>query len=143
MPQDLLVHLVFVDLFLSHTFYFRICLSSFSKAPTGIKQSCIEFTDLEKPDIFLMLSCPIQENRMSLHIKRSSFRGQPVAQQLSAHVPLWRPGVWQFGFRVPTWHCLASHAVVGVPHIKKRKMDTDVRSGPVFLGKKRRTGRRC
>ena len=32
-------------------------------------QSCIEFTDLEKPDISLVLSCPIQENRMSLHIK--------------------------------------------------------------------------
>ena len=31
-----------------------------------------------------------------------------------------------------------SHAVVGVPHIKWRKMGTDVSSGPVFLSKKRR-----
>ena len=33
-----------------------------------------------------------------------------------------------------------SHAVVGVPHIKERKMGTDVTSGPVFLSKKRRIG---
>ena len=36
-----------------------------------------------------------------------------------------------------------SHAVVGVPHIKKRKMSMDVSSGPVFLSKKRRIGSRC
>lgn len=33
------------------------------------KQSCIEFTDLEKPDIFLMLSCPIQEKNLSPYQK--------------------------------------------------------------------------
>ena len=33
-----------------------------------------------------------------------------------------------------------SHAVVGVPYIKGRKMDNDVSSGPVFLSKKRRGG---
>ena len=33
-----------------------------------------------------------------------------------------------------------SHAVVGVPHMKQRKMDMDVSSGPVFLSKKRRIG---
>ena len=33
-----------------------------------------------------------------------------------------------------------SHAVVGIPHIKQRKMGTDVSSGPVFLSEKRRTG---
>ena len=39
---------------------------------------------------------------------------------------------------------MASHAVVGVPHIRKeRKMGTDVSSGPAFLSKKRRTGGRC
>ena len=41
-----------------------------------------------------------------------------VAQQLSAHVPLRRPGVRQFRSQVWTWHCLACHAVVGVPRIK-------------------------
>ena len=33
-----------------------------------------------------------------------------------------------------------SHAVVGVPHIKWRKMDMDISSGPLFLSKKRRIG---
>ena len=41
-----------------------------------------------------------------------------VVQQLSAHIPLRRPGVRRFGSRVWTWHCLASHAVAGIPHIK-------------------------
>ena len=36
---------------------------------------------------------------------------------------------------------MASHAVVGVPHIKYRKMGIEVSSGPVFLSKKRRIGR--
>ena len=66
-----------------------------------------------------------------------------VAQLLSSHVPLWRPGVHRFRSRVWTWHCLASHALAGVPHIKQRKMDMDVSSGPVFLSKKRRIGSRC
>ena len=66
-----------------------------------------------------------------------------MAQQLSAHVPLQRPGVRWFGSRVRTWHRLASHAVVGVPHIKERKVGMDVSSGPVFLSKKRRIGSKC
>ena len=33
-----------------------------------------------------------------------------------------------------------SHAVVGVPHTKQRKMGMDVSSGPIFLSKKRRIG---
>ena len=59
-----------------------------------------------------------------------------MAQWLSAHVPLWRPGVRRFESQVQTWHRLARHAVVGIPHIKQRKMGRDVRSGPVFLSKK-------
>ena len=46
------------------------------------------------------------------------------------------PRVRQFGSQVQTWHCLTSHAVVGVPHIKQRKMGTDVSSGLGFLSKK-------
>ena len=42
----------------------------------------------------------------------------PVAQWLNAHVPLQQPGVRRFGSQVQTWHRLAHHAVVGVPHIK-------------------------
>ena len=61
-----------------------------------------------------------------------------VAQWLSAHVQLQWPRVHCFGFRVWTWHHLASHAVVGVPHIKWKKMDTDVSSGLIFLKKKKK-----
>ena len=66
-----------------------------------------------------------------------------VAQRLSVYVPLWWPGVHQFRSQVWTWHCLESHAVVGIIHIMQRKMGTDVSSGPVFLSKKRRIGGRC
>ena len=38
------------------------------------------------------------------------------------------------GAAVNTYH-LSSHSVACNPHIKKRKMDTDVSSGPVFLKK--------
>ena len=41
------------------------------------------------------------------NIKTFHFRGAgPVAQQLSAHVPLQGPGVHQFGSRAQTWHKL-------------------------------------
>ena len=43
----------------------------------------------------------------------------PVVQQLSLHVPLQWPRVQRFRSQGQTWHCLASHAVAGVPHIKK------------------------
>ena len=66
--------------------------------------------------------------------------GRPVAQWLSTHVPLQQPSVYWFGSWVWTWHRLASHAVVGVPHIMSRKIGTDVSLGPVFLSKKRRIG---
>ena len=65
----------------------------------------------------------------------------PVAQQLSAHVLLQRPRIHRFGSQVRTWHHLGHHAVVGAPHIKWRRMGMDVSSGPVFLSKKRRSGR--
>ena len=42
----------------------------------------------------------------------------PVAQQLSVHVLLRWPRVPRFGSQVQTWHHLASHAVVGILHIK-------------------------
>ena len=41
-----------------------------------------------------------------------------VAQRLSAPVPLRQPGVHRFRSWVRTWHCLASHVAVSVPHIK-------------------------
>ena len=51
-----------------------------------------------------------------------------------------QPGVHRLGSRLRTWHRLARHAVVGVPHIKWRKMGMDVSSGPVFLNKKEEDG---
>ena len=45
-------------------------------------------------------------------------RAGPVMQQLSAHILLQRPRVRRFGSQVQTWHCLSSHAVAGIPHIK-------------------------
>ena len=42
-----------------------------------------------------------------------------MAQRLTAHVLLQRPGVRRFRSRVRTWHCLASRAVVG-SHIESR-----------------------
>ena len=65
----------------------------------------------------------------------------PVAQRLSVQVPLQRPGVHWFGSQVWTWHGLTSHAVVGVPHVKQRKMGTDVSSGLFFLKKRRKKER--
>ena len=49
---------------------------------------------------------------------------------------------WGSPVRIPgaDMALLGSHAVVGVPHIKQRKMGTDVSSGPVFLSEKRRIG---
>ena len=60
-----------------------------------------------------------------------------VAQWLSLHALLRRPRICHYRSRV--WNCdrLSSHAVAGVWHIKQRKMDTDISSGPVFLSKKK------
>ena len=42
-----------------------------------------------------------------------------MAQWLSSQILLRWPEVHRFGSRVWTWHRLASHSVVGIPHIKK------------------------
>ena len=57
---------------------------------------------------------------MSYKLKIEGQRAGPVAQWLSSHVLLGQPRVCPFGSPAQTWHCLASHAVVGVPHIKSR-----------------------
>ena len=59
-----------------------------------------------------------------------------MIQWLSAHILLQWPGVCRFGSWVWTWHCLASRVVVGIPHIKRRKIGMNVSSGPVFLSKR-------
>ena len=48
---------------------------------------------------------------------------------------------WGSPVRIPGAD-MANHPMVGVPHVKQRKMGTDVSTGPVFLGKKRRIGSR-
>ena len=50
--------------------------------------------------------------------KSSGLEADPVAQQLSAHVPLRGPGVRWFRSRVRTWHRLERYAVAGVLRIK-------------------------
>ena len=79
----------------------------------------------------------INQDDLNKIIKKGTFGAGPVVQQLSVRVLLWQPGVCQFGSWVWTWHHLKSHAAVGIPHIKYRKMGTDVSSGPVFLCKKK------
>ena len=78
---------------------------------------------------------------MCVHMYKNIWGASPVAQGLSAQVR-W-PRVHSFRSRVQTWHSLASHAVVGVPRIKQRKMGMDFSSGAVFLSKTRRIGSRC
>ena len=63
-----------------------------------------------------------------------------MVQRLSAHVPLRRPGVQGSDPRCGQGTAWQANAVVGVPHIKQRKMGMDVSSGPVFLSEKRRIG---
>ena len=78
-----------------------------------------------------------------------------VAQRLSAHGPLRRLGVHWLESQVWTWHGLASHAVVGIPHIKVEEgghgmlaqgqsssakrggLAVDVSSGLIFLKKQK------
>ena len=52
------------------------------------------------------------------HFQNTRGLAGPVVQRLSTHVLLWWPGVRHLGSWVHTWHRLASHAVVSVPHIK-------------------------
>ena len=54
--------------------------------------------------------------RALIVVSKRRNRGQLVAQSLSAHVPLLWPRIRLFGSWVRTWHRLARHAVVGVPH---------------------------
>ena len=64
-----------------------------------------------------------------------------MAQSKFAHSALVAQGlqVWITGANMTL---PVNHAVVGVPHIKWKKMGTDVSSGPIFLSKKRRIGSR-
>ena len=87
------------------------------------------------------LSNVSSSSKRILWFKTNKTRGRPCGAAVKcACSASQRPGVRQFGSQVRTWHCLASHAVVGVPHIKRRKMGMDVSSGLVFLSEKRRIG---
>ena len=60
----------------------------------------------------------VKWRRVNGILKKRCLGTGPVAQWLSLHVSLRWPGVRRFGSWVRTWHCFASHAVAGVPHIK-------------------------
>ena len=64
------------------------------------------FPGEEKALIFLMQT------------KKVRLRGLPGGTAKFARSASWQSVVHQFGSRVRTWHHLANHAVVGVPHIK-------------------------
>ena len=90
--------------------------SMHSTASNSIKN----LAHLQTADFFKLLN----SNSMPVLLKEEVikkyiyFGAGPVVQRLSAHVPLWQPGVCRFGCWVQTWHRLAHHAVVGIPHIK-------------------------
>ena len=77
--------------------------------------------------------------------KRSEDRehGSPVNEEKQPPWIAQSPAATSTRTAKRTWHCLARHAVAGVPCIKQRKMGMDVSSGPVFHSKKRRIGSRC
>ena len=75
--------------------------------------------------------------------KSKELRGQPGGAAVKcAHCTLaaWGSLVRIPGHDVDMTPLGKSHAVVGVPHVKWRKMGMDVSSGPVFLSKNRRIG---
>ena len=82
-----------------------------------------------------------RQNSVLLPLLEESKGGQPggAAVKCARFTSQW-PRVHWFGSWVQTRHHLARHAVVGVSHIKQRKMGTDVSSRPGFLSKKRKTG---
>ena len=88
--------------------------------------------------IFRKLIFKIKITKCQSPIKNAKCGARPVVQWLSSHVPLL--GGRGSRVQIPGADMTPlgkSHAVVGVPHIKWRKVGTDVSSGPVFLSKKR------
>ena len=49
---------------------------------------------------------------------------------------------WGLLVQIPGMDLSTSNTVAGIPHIKQRKMGTDVSSGPIFPSRKRRVGSR-
>ena len=69
-----------------------------------------------------MIKLQIRTGCQGTHVRSKEIKIEgtgPVAQQLSVHVPLWRPGVQWLGILGGDMIPLGkSHAVVGSPHIK-------------------------
>ena len=99
------------------------------------------------------MSVTVNFENTAIFLKTEFDWAGPVAQWLSAHVPIQRPGVRWFRSRVQTWHCLESHAVVGPTYkveeewagmlaqgqsssAKRGELAADVSSGLIFLKKK-------
>ena len=81
----------------------------------------------------LFTTCTYFLHSIYAYLKLCICWGQPNGTLVKFSSPGFAGSDPRFG---PT-HSLPSHAVAGVPHIKYRKMGTDVSSGPIFLSKKR------
>ena len=84
------------------------------------KLALLNFIDREPQELWTETRNIKEEGKKTtLQVKRKEkLWVRPVAQRLSSHVSLQWPRVRRFRSRVRTGHCLASHAVVGVPNIK-------------------------
>ena len=73
--------------------------------------------------------------------KNAHYGGWPSGAVVKcARSASWRPGVHQFRSQVRTWHHLARHAVVGIPHIKSRgRWARMLAQGQASSAQKRRT----
>ena len=84
--------------------------------------------------IYKISSCSISTRRIVTRVSiQKSPRGTSEVRKFSSGCPRFTgldPGCGLI-------HRLSSHAVAGIPHIKQKKMGTDISSGPVFLSKKR------
>ena len=93
------------------------------------------------PSIHLMIHlyhCTLEvENTYSFqtnmwHLKIDYLGAGPEAWWLDLCTPLQQLGAHRFRSWAQAWHCSSSHAVEA-PHIKQRKIGTNVGSGTVFL----------
>ena len=80
-------------------------------------------------DKWMMTNLLDNNTTLKIKLKGKGDEAGPVAQRLSAHIPLQWSRVHRFRSWVQAWHRFASHAVVGIPHITWRKMGTDVAQG--------------
>ena len=106
---------VFVNENSVENFTYNVLLSSYSNIK-GVVSPHFPDEEMSLRDEIIWARPFNCQGRLELELK--PWAGPVVAQRLSLHVPLRRPGVRQFGSRVRTWHCMARHVVAGIPLIK-------------------------